>query len=263
MITITPAREVFLQVGDFEIRWYGLLYIIAFGIAWWLLPRLGKRRGMALTADQWLVILAAGMAGVIVGGRLGYALLYEPGFFMSNPWQIFAIGQGGMAFHGGLVGVAAALWFVARAYSIPILQLLDVVVIPVAIGLSLGRVGNFINSELIGTPTMLPWGVLFPGQDVPRHPVQLYAALKNSGVALLCAWYFFHARHYMVGRTTALFLIGYGLARLVIGFVREIDGWSVTVGSVIVTEGQALSAPLVIAGLLLWWRAGHMRGSST
>lgn len=253
MIAITPAREVFLRIGSFEIRWYGVLYVIAFAIAWWLLPRLGARRGITLTADQWLIVLAAGMAGVICGGRLGYALLYEPQFFADNPLKILAISEGGMAFHGGLVGVAIAVWLVARRYRVPTLALLDVVVIPVAIGLSLGRIGNFINGELVGTPTMLPWGVLFPGEDVPRHPVQLYGALKNISLALLCTWYFFHTRRFVVGRTTALFLIGYGLARLAIGFVREIDGWSVTVGSQQISEGQVLSAPLIVIGCYLWF----------
>lgn len=252
------SHEVLLSVGGLEIRWYGVLYVVAFGLAWWLVPRLGTWRGLVLTADQWLVVVASGIGGVLAGGRVGYVVLYEPQFFADHPLKIFAINEGGMAFHGGLVGVAVALWLVSRWYRVPYLGLLDVIVIPAAIGLSLGRLGNFINGELIGTPTTLPWGVIFPGENIARHPVQLYAALKDIGLVVLCTWYFFRSRTFRVGGTTAIFLMGYGILRLLLGFIREPDGWSATITSVNFTEGQILTLPLVIIGVVLWWRAGHM-----
>lgn len=246
-------QTVLLRIGGWEIHWYGVLYVVAFGLAWWLLPRLGRWRAMALSADQWLVVLASGIVGVLGGGRLGYAVLYEPQFFADHPLKIFAINEGGMAFHGGLVGVAVALWLVSRWYRVPYLGVLDVIVIPVTIGLSLGRLGNFVNGELIGTPTTLPWGVIFPGEKMARHPVQLYAALKDIGLAAVCTWYFFRFPQAALGRLTALFLMGYGIFRLLLGFIREPDGWSVAVGSYTLAQGQILTLPLIITGVVLWF----------
>lgn len=256
MLELFPQRAVALRIGEHDVRWYGLIYLAAFVIAWRLLPTLARKARLPLTHDQWLVVLATSMAGVLVGGRLGYVLLYEPSYYWQYPLQALLISQGGMAFHGGLLGVAVALWLVSRALRLPFLGVLDLVVIPAAIGLSLGRIGNFINQELYGTLTTLPWGISVPGVSGLRHPAQLYAALKDLAVALLCSWYFFRSRSFRPGRTTALFLISYSILRFLLGFVREPDGWAVLLGAVRLSEGQVLTLPLLLLGIL-WWSSSR------
>jgi len=253
MVAFFPQREIFLHVAGIDLYWYGLMYVAAFAGAWVLVPRLARKRHLVLGAEQWHSVLLAGFAGVLIGGRVGYAVLYEPAYFWQQPLKIFAISEGGMAFHGGLLGAGIALWIMSRRYHLSALTILDIVVIPVAIGLSLGRVGNFINQELFGTITTLPWGINVPGVPGLRHPVQLYAALKDISVAALCSWYFFRSRQYITGRTVALFLIGYGTLRFLIGFFREIDGFSLAVGSLVLGEGQVLTIPLILLGLQLWF----------
>ena len=253
MITFFPQREIALSLAGFDIRWYGLMYLLAFLLTWYFLPRLSQRHQLRLNSDQWLMVLAAGMMGVLLGGRLGYVLLYEPAFYWQQPLKSFAIHEGGMAFHGGIVGVALALWLMSRRYQVSLLALLDVVVIPAALGLFLGRIGNFINQELYGTATTLPWGIMIPGVPLPRHPVQLYAAGKDLLIATLCSWYFFRSPRYVPGRTTALFLISYGVLRFFLGFFREIDGVSLVLGTVTIGEGQLLSLPLIGVGSWLYF----------
>lgn len=253
MVLFFPEREVALRLFEYDIRWYGVLYLVAFALAAWLLPRLARVHQLRVTSDQWLAILTLSVAGVLLGGRLGYVVLYESAYFASQPSEIFAIYKGGMSFHGGLVGVVLALWLASRYLAVSFWQLLDVVVIPAAIGLSLGRVGNYINQELVGTLTTLPWRITIPGQAGTYHPVQLYAALKNAVIALVCARYFFHARPHVPGRTAALFLILYGLLRPLIGFVRQPDGIVLSLGTLTLTQGQLLTLPLLMLGLVLWY----------
>lgn len=253
MVALFPQREIFLNVAGIDLYWYGLMYVVAFALAWLLVPRLAAYRHLVITTEKWHSIVLAGFAGVLIGGRIGYAVLYEPAYYWQYPLKIFALSEGGMAFHGGLLGAGVAVWIMSHRYRLSALAVLDIVVIPVAIGLSLGRIGNFINQELFGTVTALPWGISVPGVPGLRHPVQLYAALKDVGVAALCSWYFFRSRQYVTGRTSALFLIGYGTLRFLIGFFREIDGFSVVVGPLALGEGQVLTIPLILLGAWLWF----------
>ncbi len=251
MIELFPAREVALRLGEWDVRWYGVLYVVAFGLAWWLLPRLQRYRGLKLTRDQWTFILTSALAGVLFGGRLGYVLLYEPAYFLQHPLHIFFIWEGGMASHGGIIGVAVALWLAARQLRINVWALADSVVVPAAVGLALGRIGNFINQELYGTPTTLPWGITVPDSSGYYHPVQLYEAAANSLVAVLGYYLLTRGRRIVPGSTFALFIVFYGSLRLVISYWRLPDRIVGQVGPLTVSLSQVLTIVLVISGLVL------------
>lgn len=247
MIAFFPSRTVAIELFGFGIHWYGLLYFAAFVLAWFLVPRLQKYRGLSLSADQWSSLISAAVIGVIVGGRLGYVFFYAPSYYLENPLQIFAVWNGGMASHGGFIGVAIAMLFVLRKKSWDdILRIADVIVIPVAIGLGLGRIGNFINQELYGTVTTLPWGMSFPGAEGLRHPIQLY---DFAAMMLLAGALFLFLRSSVKpGRTLALFLILYSIVRMLIECIRDQAGVPVY----ILTEGQWLTIPILIAGVILF-----------
>lgn len=251
MIDLFPSRMVAINLFGFGVHWYGLLYFAAFIIAWFLLPRLQKFRQLSLTSDDWSGILAAAVIGVIVGGRLGYVFFYAPLYYLQRPFEIFAVWNGGMASHGGFIGVAVALLYILRKKSKEeILKIADVVVIPVAIGLGLGRLGNFINQELYGTVTNLPWAVVFPTATGARHPIQIYDFILMMLLAAAC--FFALKRFKMSGQVCALFVISYSVIRFLIEFIREQNGvyfWGLS-------QGQWLTIPLLIIGvwLFVWIR---------
>ena len=235
MIALFPAREVFIALGPLEIRWYGFFYVVAFWLALWLLPRLQKWRGLMLTKDAWLVALAALAAGVVAGGRLGYALFYEPEYFLQRPVEIFALWQGGMASHGGFIGVAVAVVIAARYLNVDLLKLSDVIVVPVALGLMLGRLGNWINDELYVSQF-----------------AHLAAIAKNLLIAGACYYWLKRGNKIGAGSVTALFLILYGLLRWLMEYWRE-QPWPLVWG---LTRGQLLTLPILAMGvLLLVWRS--------
>lgn len=254
MIDLFPSREVAFVLAGFPVHWYGLLYFAGFLIAWFLLPRLQRLRGLHLTGDDWSSLLSWGVVGVIVGGRLGYVLFYDPRYFLAHPADIVAVWKGGMSSHGGFIGVTLALLWALRARRGQLLRIADVVVVPVAIGLALGRFGNFINQELYGTVTSLPWGIEIPGVEGARHPTQLYAVAKNLFIALSC-FLFLRRSFYRPGRVFALFLLLYGVLRFLIEFVR--DQGPAFQGPL--SEGQVLTIPVFLAGVLLWWWTGRDR----
>lgn len=227
------------------------MYLLAFILAAILLPNLQRFRNLALTRDEWLSVLSAGIIGVIVGGRLGYVLFYEPEYFAEHPLQIFAVWQGGMASHGGFLGVGIALIVYSFWQRLKLLRVVDVITVPAAIGLSLGRIGNFINQELYGTVTKLPWGMQFDGAEGFRHPLQLY----DAGLSLLLAFVCFlhlRSRPEKPGRTMALFLMLYSVMRFLLEYIRDqqypvIDFWMMSL-----TRGQLLTVPFFLFGVLLW-----------
>ncbi|NOS66757.1 MAG: prolipoprotein diacylglyceryl transferase [Candidatus Peribacteraceae bacterium] len=263
-MTFFPSRAVALNLFGFEVHWYGLLYLLGFLIAAVLLPRLQTYRKLTVHRDVWFSLLSWSVVGVIAGGRLGYVLFYEPQFFAANPSQIFAVWQGGMAFHGGLIGVIIVLWFWSRSNKIPLLVLGDIVVIPVAIGLALGRFGNFLNQELYGTVTSLPWGMSFPGAEGFRHPIQLYAVGKDLLIAAVCFWYLRLTREqkHRWGCTAAAFLILYGVGRFLLEYLREQQYPLTDIAGIVLTRGQLLTLPLLFAGLgiCLWNRLKTFTG---
>jgi len=182
MLTYPQFDPVIVRIGPLAIRWYGLMYLFGFVAAWFLIRFLARKRQLALTDERLSDLLFHGVLGVILGGRIGYVLFYNFAYFVRHPLEIFAVWQGGMSFHGGLIGVSlACIWF-CRRNGLPLLLTGDVIVNSATIGLGLGRLGNFINGELWGRVTDVPWGMVFPQAGLlPRHPSQLYElALESS-----------------------------------------------------------------------------------
>jgi phosphatidylglycerol:prolipoprotein diacylglycerol transferase len=255
---------VLIQIGPFAIRWYALAYIIGLVAGWRYVRRLVQRPGWQLTPLDVDDLLLYVTLGVVLGGRLGYVLFYRPGYYLSQPLEALAVWQGGMSFHGGVVGVIAAMWLFARLRKRSFLEVGDAVVCAVPIGLFLGRIANFINGELFGRVTDVPWGIVFPhGGPEPRHPSQLYeAGLEGVVLFVVLAVFAWRLRDpATAGRLSGIFLIGYALARSFAELFREPDAhlgflWGG------VTMGQLLSLPMLAVGLaLVAWSYARPRRS--
>jgi phosphatidylglycerol:prolipoprotein diacylglycerol transferase len=248
MFVYPHPDPVALSIGPLHLRWYGLMYLVGFLAGWWL-----ARRRAAQPHSTWkpaavddLIFYCA--LGVILGGRLGWMLLYGTEHLLTNPLSIVRVWEGGMSFHGGLIGVACALALFARRYRRPLADVFDFTVPLPAIGFGAGRIGNFINGELWGKPTDVPWAVIVDG--TPLHPTQLYEALLEGLVLFVILWWF-TAQPRPRWAPTGLFLVCYGVFRFAVEFVRVPDenrgyllfGW--------VTMGQLLSLPMILAGLAI------------
>ena len=246
--------SVAVHLGPLAVRWYGLMYLLAFGL-FLLLGRLRikKQPNLGWSAAQLDDMLFYGVLGVVLGGRLGYVLFYQPERFLVNPLDIIKVWQGGMAFHGGFLGVLVAMWLFARKSGKPWLALMDFVAPLVPLGLAAGRLGNFINGELWGRPTDVPWAMVFPQIDnLPRHPSQLYQ-FALEGVALFAILWLFSAKPRPTGAVSGLFLIGYGSFRFIAEFAREPDNF-LGLLSLGLSMGQWLSLPMIIVGVwMLRW----------
>ena len=257
-----PAIDpVALQIGPVAIKWYGLAYVAGLLLGWQYIKMLLStpslwRNGKAPFAPQLVDDLFVWVAlGVVIGGRLGNVLLYEPMYYLRNPLEVFQIWKGGMAFHGGLLGTVLAMWLFARRHSVAALSVMDVVAAAVPIGIFFGRIANFINAEVLGMPTDLPWGIVFPGAGpLPRHPAQLYEALLEGIVLFAILRWMTHGRGtlYTPGLTGAVFLVGYGVFRIVCEAVK-VDEHRALLGSLPLTSGMAYSIPMVVAGLAAMW----------
>lgn len=268
---------------EFALRWYALAYIVGIVIGWRIVTASVKRPQLwpgdvaPMTVRQVEDLLTWVILGVILGGRLGYVLFYQPGHYLSHPGQILQVWQGGMSFHGGLLGVVTACILYSRRQGIRWISVADVLCMVAPVGLFLGRIANFINAELWGRPTDLPWGVIFPGaaaQDCPdvvglcaRHPSQLYEALLEGlilGAILLWLGWRRGALRWS-GALTGVFFAGYGLARILVEFVRQPDAQFVSEGNPLglalhlagygLTMGQLLSLPMIAFGLGMILRA--------
>jgi len=251
MLQHPQFNPVAVQIGPLSVHWYGLMYLLAFALVW-LLGRRRIRQGlMPLTQRNLEDLIFYGVLGVIVGGRVGYALFYKFDDFLARPWELFYLWQGGMSFHGGLIGVLVALWLFARKINQPFLTISDSLAPLIPLGLAVGRMGNFINGELWGRPTDLPWGMAFPqaGDAVARHPSQLYE-MGLEGLVLFAMLWGFSRRPRPTGQISALFLTGYGVFRFLVEYTREPDRFlGVLSGGM--TMGQWLSLPMILAGVLL------------
>ncbi len=235
------------------VRWYGLMYVIGF-LAFLFLGKMRARRpNSPVTPDQVDDMMFYGAIGVIAGGRIGEMLFYRFPELMQNPLSLFKVWEGGMSFHGGLLGVTLAMLYLAKKWKISALRLGDFIAPLVPIGLGAGRMGNFINGELWGRPTDVPWGMVFRHVDnQPRHPSQLYEVLGEGLLLFLLVW-IFSKKPRPTGAVTGVFLIGYGIARSTVEFFRVPDD-SNFFGIEWLTEGQLLSIPMIIIGLaLLFW----------
>ena len=250
---------VIVQIGPLAIRWYALAYITGLVLGWRLVRRLVQKTPVVATPLQVDDFLTWATLGVVLGGRLGYVLFYQPSVYFTHPAMILAVWEGGMSFHGGMLGVAIAITLFCRQQKISILGFADRTAIVAPIGLGLGRVANFINGELWGRPApdWLPWAMIFPrGGMIPRHPSQIYQALLE-GVILLIVMALFARKESLRARfgcLTGIFLCGYGVARIIGEFFREPDSFLgfLAFGT---TMGQILSVPMIIAGIILIWRA--------
>jgi len=254
-MTFPQIDPVLIHLGPLAIRWYGVMYLVGFLAAYGLIRHLARLRNLPLDGDGAADLLFYGAVGVVAGGRLGYVLFYNPGWYLAHPLEALAIWQGGMSFHGGLLGVVAAALLFCRRRQLPVLATGDILVTAATVGLGLGRIGNFINGELWGRTTDLPWGVIFPGAGLePRHPSQLYQAFLE-GLVLFVFLYWLHRRQGPRGVPFFSFFVGYGVFRFLVEFVRQPDAhlgflWG---GA---TMGQLLSIPMIMFGVagLFWTR---------
>ena len=268
---------------EFALRWYAMAYIAGILIGWRLAlislqkPALWPDKGAPMTPPQWEDMITWIIIGVIIGGRLGYVLFYQPAYFAKNPDSIIQVWQGGMAFHGGFLGVVTAVFIYCKRHRLPLASTADLLALCSPAGLLLGRCANFINAELWGRPTDLPWGVAFPGiaaQDCgqleglcARHPSQLYEALLEGLIlGLVLLWMAYRQGGLKLpGWITGLFFVGYGLSRFIVEFFRQPDAQFVTlenpvglawhIGSIGLTMGQLLSLPMIAVGVFLCLKA--------
>ena len=254
MLTYPSIDPVAVSIGPFQVHWYGLMYVIGFLAAWWLGRRRAERIG--LTRDDVGDLLFYGALGVVLGGRLGYALFYGMEQWLADPLWVLRVWDGGMSFHGGLLGVLLAAWWFARRKRLAFFTLTDFVAPLVPIGLGAGRIGNFINHELPGRVTDLPWGMPFPGVGPePRHPSSLYEAVLEGLVLFVVLWWV-SAKPRRRGFISGLFLVLYGIFRFAVEFVRRPDPQLGFIAFDWLTMGMLLSLPMIIAGagLMVWSR---------
>ena len=257
MLTYPEIDPVIFSIGFLKIRWYGLMYVIGFLFAWWLARRRCRSADSPITAEQVDDLIFYGMLGVILGGRIGYALVYGTEQLLSDPLYLFKITAGGMSFHGGVAGVRIARWVYGRKLRLTRGRMTDVVAPFVPLGLGFGRIGNFINGELWGKPTDVPWGFMVNGQGL--HPSQLYEALLEGFILFaILWWYSARPRPYMA--VSGLFLLLYGAFRFIVEFYRVPDAHLNYLALGWVTMGQILCVPMIVAGaimLAMAYRAGE------
>lgn len=250
-----------IQIGPLAIRWYALSYVVALLLGWQYCMRLAKRPPQLVAPQQVDDFLIWATLGVIIGGRLGFVLFYQPSFYLANPAEIIKVWKGGMSFHGGLLGVMVAMFVHTRRHGIPFLALTDLITAATPIGLFLGRLANFVNGELWGRRTDGSWGVIFPrAGSEPRHPSQLYeAGLEGLLLFIVLAVLIFSRIEALrrPGFVSGTFLAGYGAARIFVEFFRQPDSYIGREGFLAfgTTWGQWLSLPLVVVGVYLIWRA--------
>ncbi|HEX9703574.1 MAG TPA: prolipoprotein diacylglyceryl transferase [Rhodospirillales bacterium] len=253
-----PAIDpVIFAVGPFAVRWYALAYIVGLLLGWRLMRRLAARPPQAATAEQVDDFLVWATLGVVLGGRIGYVVFYNAGYYLENPLAVFAVWRGGMSFHGGLLGVAVAIVAFCRKRGLDLWQFSDRIACVAPVGLFFGRIANFINGELFGRVTDVPWAVVFPrGGPVPRHPSQIYEALGEGALLFVVILWLARDERRLArgGFLTGVFLAGYGAARMVGELFREPDAHLGFLGFG-TTMGQWLSLPLLAAGLCLIYRA--------
>jgi phosphatidylglycerol:prolipoprotein diacylglycerol transferase len=256
-VLIHPQIDpIAFSIGPLAVRWYGLMYLVGFASAYGLgrlrIARGGAGRVTVPILDDLLFFV---VLGVILGGRLGYVLFYKPGHYLQHPAEILAVWQGGMAFHGGFLGVLVALWWVARKHRLRWVELTDFVAPLIPLGLAAGRLGNFINGELWGRVTEVPWGMVFRGAGPePRHPSQLYQ-FALEGLALFAILWLYSAKPRPAGAVSGVFLIGYGAFRFAAEYFREPDDF-LGLLALGLSMGQWLSLPMIAAGIgfLAWSR---------
>ncbi|QET00784.1 MULTISPECIES: prolipoprotein diacylglyceryl transferase [Cupriavidus] len=264
MLVHPQFDPVAIHLGPLAIRWYGLMYLAGFIMFLWF-GRLRVRQPhnflRGWTTRDLDDLLFYGVLGVILGGRLGYVLFYKPTYYLSHPLEIFKVWEGGMAFHGGFLGVLVAVWVFARLRGRSWFEVTDFIAPLIPCGLAAGRIGNFINGELWGRPTDLPWGMIFPqaGDNIPRHPSQLYQ-FAGEGVALFIILWFYSRKPRPTAAVSGLFLLGYGVFRFLAEYTREPDNF-LGLLALNFSMGQWLSLPMILAGVIMMVWAYRRAGS--
>jgi phosphatidylglycerol---prolipoprotein diacylglyceryl transferase len=251
MLIAPQFNPVAISIGPLAVRWYGLMYLLGFAIAF-LLARSRIKRGMSrkITYAVFDDLFFFSVLGVVFGGRLGYVLFYKPAYYFSHPLDIFAVWHGGMSFHGGFLGVLVAMLYIARKYQIQWLAITDFIAPLVPPALGAGRIGNFINGELWGRVTDVPWGMVFRGAGpLPRHPSQLYEFALEGVLLFIILWHY-SAKPRPQGAVSAMFLIGYGVLRFIAEFFRAPDNF-LGLLAFNLSMGQWLSLPMIIVGIVM------------
>lgn len=257
MLIHPQIDPIAIAIGPLAVRWYGLMYLAGFGAAF-LLARSRIKRGQSANISYAVFddLFFFSVLGVVLGGRLGYVLFYKPGYYASHTMEILSVWQGGMAFHGGFLGVLLAMVYIARKYRIHWLAIMDFIAPLVPPALAAGRIGNFINGELWGRTTEVAWGMVFRGAGaLPRHPSQLYQ-FALEGVLLFVILWLYSAKPRPTGAVSAMFLIGYGVLRFAAEFFREPDDF-LGLLAFNLSMGQWLSLPMILAGVAMLAWAGR------
>ncbi len=260
---VADFNKIALEIGPLQIHWYALAYIAAFilGSAW--LKIIAKKSPHEINPKQINDFFNWAIIGVIIGGRLGYVLFYQPSYYLAAPLEIFAVWQGGMAFHGGLIGVLAAMYLYCKKYNIPVLALMDLLACAAPIGLLLGRIANFINGELWGHPTNVAWAVIFPTIDnLPRHPSQLYeAALEGLLLFIITNLAVQFGSLKRLGLVSGLGFLFYGLFRILVEEFRVSDPVPIALENILAfgSWGQWLSMPMVLIGIAMVFLSGRKK----
>ncbi len=250
MLAFPDFSPVALDLGFIQIRWYGLMYLFGFITAYYL-GKLRLKTTRAMTPKQFEDAVSWCILGVMAGGRLGYVLFYDLTYYINNPVEILFLWQGGMSFHGGLLGVLAVLFLLGKKWQTGFFSLVDFAAPLVAPGLFFGRLGNFINAELWGRTTNVPWGMVFPGAgDLPRHPSQLYEAFLE-GILLFAIVWVYSSKQRPTRAVSGVFAICYGLFRLLVEFFREPDAHLGYLAFNFVTMGMLLCLPMILIGIYL------------
>lgn len=256
MITYPQIDPIIFGLGPLKVRWYGLMYVLGFAAVYLLVDRQIKKYRLKFIEEHFEDLNFALIIGLILGARLGYVAFYNGGYYLQHPGEIIAIWQGGMSFHGSLLGLVLAGWLFCRKKKIPFLRTADLYVVTIPIGLGLGRLGNFINGELFGRVTDVPWSMIFPaGGPAPRHPSQLYECLLEGVLLFIILWSLknvHYRRQWPGGTLFAAFLVFYGVFRSFVELFREPD---VQLGFLAgqLTMGQILSGLMILAGAAIFW----------
>lgn len=255
MIPYPHIDPVAFHIGPFPVHWYGLMYILAFLGAWGLATVRARRPNSGWTMDQVSDLIFYCALGVIVGGRVGYMLFYDFTNFITHPWIIVELWHGGMSFHGGLLGVVCVMWLYGRKIQKSFFTVSDFVAPLVPFGLAAGRIGNFINGELAGRVTDVPWAMIFPNADAfPRHPSTLYEFFLEGVVLFIIMWWY-SAKPKPTMAVSGMFALCYGIFRFFIEFFRQPDQQLGFVAFGWLSQGQLLSIPLVLVGILMLYKA--------
>ena len=253
MFTFPYINPIAFSLGPVKVHWYGLMYLIGFAGAWLLAYWRTKHYKLNWTTEQISDLIFYASLGAVLGGRIGYMLFYNLPELIHQPWILFKIWEGGMSFHGGLLGVILAVWIFARKYDKTFLEVGDFTAPLVPLGLGAGRIGNFINGELWGRVTDVPWAMVYTHvDDQPRHPSEIYE-FGLEGICLFILVWCYASKPRPTGRVTAVFLMGYAVCRLIAECFRQPDPQLGYIAFGWLTMGQVLSIPMLLLGFWLWW----------